>query len=171
MVFHLQAFSKSANYCYAGMSHNQGVLLLCEIAAQPFLELNGSDYHADAACKNAGKMYVFVFQTIHMPFYFLMLTEYSYLFLGDRATKGVGITQPAGWQDCGEALDHEELKGVVMPKGALANVSPPGAYLQYNEVRFLRLYRVGETAHAHFDSLISTLSIALSKSESDISFW
>jgi len=81
------------------------VLLLCEIAAQPFLELNGSDYHADAACKNAGKM----------------------------ATKGVGITQPAGWQDCGEALDHEELKGVVMPKGALANVSPPGAYLQYNE--------------------------------------
>ena len=72
-----------------------------------------------------------------------------------RATKGVGRTQPANWKDAGEALGHDELKGCLMPNGldsspirpsriliwAVANftgkgadVNPPGAYLQYNEV-------------------------------------
>jgi poly [ADP-ribose] polymerase len=52
-----------------------------------------------------------------------------------RATKGVGMTQPTNWQDAGMAFGHKELEGVYMPKGAASNVNPPGAYLQYNEVR------------------------------------
>ena len=43
--------------------------------------------------------------------------------------------QPVDWQDAGDALDHDELKGCWMPKGQAIEVNPPGAYLQYNEVR------------------------------------
>ena len=53
------------------------------------------------------------------------------------------MAQPEEWQDCAKALDHDELKGVVMPKGGLEQVNPPGAYLQYNEVSpglFAELY-------------------------------
>ena len=45
------------------------------------------------------------------------------------------MTQPTNWQDAGMALGHKGLEGVYMPKGAASNVNPPGAYLQYNEVR------------------------------------
>lgn len=51
-----------------------------------------------------------------------------------RATRGIGRTQPVEWQDAGEALEHDELKGCLMPKGAAKDVNPPGAHLQYNEV-------------------------------------
>jgi len=44
------------------------------------------------------------------------------------------MTQPVEWQDCGDALENEELKGVHMPKGPGMNVNTPNAYLQYNEV-------------------------------------
>ena len=65
----------------------------------------------------------------------------------------MGRTQPVNWKDAGEALGHDELKGCLMPNGAgnflirpgwilmwavtgrCADVNPPGAYLQYNEVR------------------------------------
>jgi hypothetical protein len=33
------------------------------------------------------------------------------------ATKGLGRTQPADWQDAGEVLNHDGLKGCWMPKG------------------------------------------------------
>lgn len=61
------------------------------------------------------------------------LGRYTKVFAGS-ATKGVGMAQPGEWQDCAKALDHDELKGVVMPKGRLEQMNPPGAYLQYNEV-------------------------------------
>ena len=104
--------SKSANYCYAHLSDNTGVLLLCEVAVAPFYERTGAEYNADAGCRAASA----------------------------RATKGLGRTQPAEWQDAGEALGHPELKGVHMPKGPAKDVQPdptgltPSLHLQYNEV-------------------------------------
>ncbi|KAH7344899.1 poly polymerase catalytic domain-containing protein [Rhizoctonia solani] len=104
-VYFADAFSKSANYCHAGQSKNIGIMLLCEVAVKPYLELNDSDYHADQNSKKEQKI----------------------------ATKGVGMAQPTEWQDCSDALGWEDLKGVVMPKGGLKQVKPPGAWLQYNE--------------------------------------
>ncbi|KAF8609300.1 PARP-domain-containing protein [Ceratobasidium sp. AG-I] len=104
-VYFADSFSKSANYCHARGSKNIAILLLCEVAVKPYIELNNADYHADKTSKAQNKI----------------------------ATKGVGMAQPEGWQDCADALDHDELKGVVMPKGGLEQVNPPGAYLQYNE--------------------------------------
>ncbi|KAG8718118.1 hypothetical protein FRC08_005891 [Ceratobasidium sp. 394] len=104
-VYFADSFSKSANYCHSRQSKNIGILLLCEIAAKPYHELLNADYHADQTSKNNNAI----------------------------ATKGVGRTQPGEWQDCAEALDNEALKGVIMPKGGLKQLDPPGAYLQYNE--------------------------------------
>lgn len=53
---------------------------------------------------------------------------------GHSATKGLGRTQPVDWQDAGAALDNDELKGCLMPKGPAQDINPPGSYLQYNEV-------------------------------------
>ena len=50
--------SKSANYCYAHLSDNTGLLLLCEVAAAPFYERTNAEYNADQGCKAAGAMYV-----------------------------------------------------------------------------------------------------------------
>ncbi|CAE6457586.1 unnamed protein product [Rhizoctonia solani] len=104
-VYFADAFSKSANYCHAGQSRDIGIMLLCEVAVKPYLELNDSEYYADQKSKDAQKI----------------------------ATKGVGMAQPTEWQDCSDALGWEDLKGVVMPKGTLKQVKPPGAWLQYNE--------------------------------------
>ncbi|KAG9103608.1 hypothetical protein FRC06_009618 [Ceratobasidium sp. 370] len=104
-VYFADSFSKSANYCHSRQSKNIGILLLCEIAAKPCHELLNADYHADQTSKNNNAI----------------------------ATKGVGRTQPGEWQDCAEALGNEALKGVIMPKGELKQLDPPGAYLQYNE--------------------------------------
>ena len=52
-----------------------------------------------------------------------------------RCTKGIGITQPAAWQDAGAALDHPGLRGCHMPKGPGKDFKDPQTYLQYNEVR------------------------------------
>ncbi|KAG9126988.1 Isocitrate dehydrogenase [NADP], mitochondrial precursor (Oxalosuccinate decarboxylase) [Ceratobasidium sp. 392] len=104
-VYFADSFSKSANYCHSRQSKNIGILLLCEIAAKPYHELLNADYYADQTSKNNNAI----------------------------ATKGVGRSQPGEWQDCADALDNKELKGVVMPKGALKQLDPPGAYLQYNE--------------------------------------
>jgi poly [ADP-ribose] polymerase len=51
-------------------------------------------------------------------------------------TKGIGRTQPVKWQDAGDALDNDALKGCHMPAAPGEDVSAqnPGAYLQYNEV-------------------------------------
>ncbi|THH11380.1 hypothetical protein EW145_g694 [Phellinidium pouzarii] len=99
-------FADSYNYCYAQSSGNIGILLLCDVAAKPCHELLSGNYNANEECKAANKL----------------------------ATKGLGQTQPVNWQDAGAALENDELKGCLMPKGAAENVNPPGAYLQYNEV-------------------------------------
>jgi hypothetical protein len=53
-------------------------------------------------------------------------------------TKGIGRTQPIEWKDAGEQLSNPALKGCHMPDGPGQNISPPGAYLQYNEVSTIR---------------------------------
>ena len=55
---------------------------------------------------------------------------------------------PDEWQDAGEALDNDELKGCLMPKGEAKKVQKNGGYLQYNEV-----------SHALFSTLIFRLSL------------
>jgi len=104
-VYFADMMSKSANYCHSYLSGNIGVLLLCEVAVRPWLELTNAHYAADQEVKRANKL----------------------------STKGVGRTQPIDWKDAGEALGHDELKGCLMPNGKSADVNPPGAYLQYNE--------------------------------------
>ncbi|KAG2049839.1 PARP-domain-containing protein [Suillus hirtellus] len=104
-VYFADVMSKSAGYCYASLSNKIGVLLLCEVAVKPFLEMNNANYNADEDCKKSMKL----------------------------ATKGVGMVQPTNWQDAGVALGHEELEGVHMPKGEALQVNPPGAFLMYNE--------------------------------------
>jgi poly [ADP-ribose] polymerase 2/3/4 len=47
--------------------------------------------------------------------------------------------QPTKWHDAGEMLSNPDLKGCHMPDGPGQDVSPPGAYLQYNEVSGARL--------------------------------
>ncbi|KAG1908515.1 poly polymerase catalytic domain-containing protein [Suillus fuscotomentosus] len=98
-------FADSAGYCYASLSNKIGVLLLCEVAVKPFLEMNNANYNADEDCKKSKTL----------------------------ATKGVGMVQPTNWQDAGMALGHKELEGVHMPKGEALQVNPPGAFLMYNE--------------------------------------
>ena len=50
--------SKSAGYCWAHLSHNTGLLLLCEVAAKPFYEQKWANYDADQGCKDADALYV-----------------------------------------------------------------------------------------------------------------
>lgn len=104
-VYFADMMSKSAGYCYASLSNKIGVLLLCEVAVKPFLEMNNANYNADEDCKKSKTL----------------------------ATKGVGMVQPTNWQDAGMALGHKELEGVQMPKGEALQVNPPGAFLMYNE--------------------------------------
>ncbi|KAG1769586.1 poly polymerase catalytic domain-containing protein [Suillus occidentalis] len=105
-VYFADMMSKSAGYCYAHLSNQIGVLLLCEVAVKPFLERTGGYYNADIECKKNNKL----------------------------ATKGLGVTQHTNWQDAGAALGHKELEGVYMPKGEASRVDPPGgAFLMYNE--------------------------------------
>ncbi|PCH33025.1 PARP-domain-containing protein [Wolfiporia cocos MD-104 SS10] len=108
-------FADSAGYCHSYLSNHTGLLLLCEVVAKPFFEQRDSNYNADEDCKKAQK----------------------------KATKGLGRTQPAEWQDAGEALDNEALKGCHMPKGPAKDVDTPlGLYLQYNEIRVRYLLMV-----------------------------
>ena len=51
-----------------------------------------------------------------------------------RATKGLGSVAPDEWQDAGDALNNEELKGCLMPAGEAKPQQKSGGYLQYNEV-------------------------------------
>ncbi|KAK7029695.1 hypothetical protein VNI00_014393 [Paramarasmius palmivorus] len=103
-VYFADMMSKSAGYCYPGLSGNVGCLLLCEVAAKPFYERYDAEYNADQSCKKANK----------------------------RATKGIGRQQPEKWKDAGKALGVEDLAGCVMPDGKPCNKDTPG-YLQYNE--------------------------------------
>ncbi|KAJ6573971.1 poly polymerase catalytic domain-containing protein [Mycena vulgaris] len=105
-VYFADMMSKSAGYCYPGLSNNTGLLLLCEVAAKPFYELTTAEYNADRGCKANKK----------------------------KATKGLGRTQPAKWKDAGKALGNDELVGCHMPEGPGVDTPiPAGGYLQYNE--------------------------------------
>lgn len=106
-VYFADMMSKSAGYCHPHLSGNVGVMLLCEVAAQPFYEKYDAEYDASENCLKAGK----------------------------RATKGIGRTQPKRWKDAGDALDHPELKGCHMPDGPCGQDDATGGkgYLQYNE--------------------------------------
>ncbi|KAL1675485.1 PARP-1-like protein [Schizophyllum commune] len=97
--------SKSAGYCYMGLSGQTGLLLLCEVAVKPFYERYDAEYDADKGCKKANAL----------------------------ATKGIGRTQPVNWKDAGEVLGNDALKGCHMPDGPCDNNADPKAYLQYNE--------------------------------------
>ncbi|KAJ7102466.1 poly polymerase catalytic domain-containing protein [Mycena belliarum] len=105
-VYFADMMSKSAGYCYPGLSNNIGLLLLCEVAAKPFYELVTAEYNADKGCKSNKK----------------------------KATKGLGQTQPGKWMDAGKALGNDELVGCHMPDGPGQDTPiPSGGYLQYNE--------------------------------------
>ncbi|RDX48655.1 PARP-domain-containing protein [Lentinus brumalis] len=86
-VYFADMLSKSENYCHANRSDNTGLLLLCEVLVKPFYEQYQTNYNADHDCKKAGK----------------------------KSTKGLGCTQPAEWQDCGDALERPDLRGCHMP--------------------------------------------------------
>ncbi|KAI0063109.1 PARP-domain-containing protein [Artomyces pyxidatus] len=103
-VYFADMVSKSANYCYTNLSNSIGLLLLCEVAANPVYELKDSNYNADQACKAANKM----------------------------ATKGIGQWQPDKWQDAGSALDNDALTGCSMPDGPGKQTTNAGGLL-YNE--------------------------------------
>ncbi|KAK0506495.1 poly polymerase catalytic domain-containing protein [Armillaria luteobubalina] len=103
-VYFADMMSKSAGYCYSGLSNNTGILLLCEVVAKPFYERNDAEYNADQTCKQNNK----------------------------RATKGLGRTQPMKWKDAGKSLGNDELIGCEMPDGGGSDVAT-GGYLQYNE--------------------------------------
>lgn len=50
-------------------------------------------------------------------------------------TKGAGKTQPAKWQDAGQALGNDALRGCYMPLGKPEDVPNMSSALQYNEVK------------------------------------
>lgn len=99
--------TKSANYCYASMSQNTGLLLLCEAElGKPMLKLTNADSNAGERAAKEGHL----------------------------ATWGVGGTAPKAWKDAG--CLHENLEGVSMPDCVtVAPGQTDGEYrsLLYNE--------------------------------------
>ncbi|KAG8874614.1 hypothetical protein FRB97_005781 [Tulasnella sp. 331] len=104
-VYFADASSKSLGYTHHHLSHNTGLLLLCEVAAKPYVELMHADYYADATARNAKAL----------------------------ATKGVGSWQPKEWNDAADVTGNDELKGVDMPIGPLDNGGGQHHGLYYNE--------------------------------------
>ncbi|KAJ6628417.1 PARP-domain-containing protein [Mycena sp. CBHHK59/15] len=108
-IYFADMVSKSLNYCHAYLSENNGLLLLCEVAAGPFYEQSNSNYGADIECRAANK----------------------------RSTKGLGRSAPARWTDAGVVLDNDALRGCMMPAGRrrLRTVQPAlhhNEYIVYN---------------------------------------
>ncbi|KAL1761238.1 PARP-1-like protein [Schizophyllum commune] len=85
----------SANYTHASLSGNTGLLLLCEVVAQPYHEAYEFDFQADQTCKKNGKV----------------------------ATKALGKMQHEDWTDAGEKLGRDDLRGVLMPGGHAKDLS------------------------------------------------
>ncbi|KAG8912809.1 hypothetical protein FRC00_003740, partial [Tulasnella sp. 408] len=88
-VYFADASTKSLGYTHYHLSDQTGLLLLCEVATAPMLELQDADYNAGDKCKSANAL----------------------------ATKGLGGIVPSGWKDVAELTGNDELKGVVMPVG------------------------------------------------------
>ncbi|KDQ63539.1 hypothetical protein JAAARDRAFT_29557 [Jaapia argillacea MUCL 33604] len=103
-VYFADMMSKSVGYCHASMSDQTGLLLLCEVVAKPFLEEVVGNYDADEDCMLGNKM----------------------------STKGMGKREPAAWQDAGEVLGRDDLRGCHMPTGRRKR-GHPDAFLRYNE--------------------------------------
>lgn len=99
--------SKSANYCYSGISDGTALLLLCEAdLGAPMLELTGSDYNAGEHAKAKGL----------------------------SSTWGKGTTGPSAWKDA--SCVHPSLAGIKMPDTSQGPPGPTGvqdAHLLYNE--------------------------------------
>lgn len=55
-VYFADASSKSLGYTHHHLSENTGLLLLCEVATEPVLELHGAAYDADQQCKKANAL-------------------------------------------------------------------------------------------------------------------
>ncbi|KAH8101624.1 poly polymerase catalytic domain-containing protein [Cristinia sonorae] len=104
-VYFADMMSKSAGYCHTHLSDGTGLLLLCEVAAKPYLELMNADYDAGEACRQASCL----------------------------ATKGLGRIEPSEWQDAGETLKVDALKGCHMPKGKPNDGGGNDYGLWYNE--------------------------------------
>ena len=92
------------------------MLLLCEVAVKPWLELTNARYDADKDVKRANKLYD---RPLFRPAPRSHVTR--------RATKGVGRMQPTNWKDAGEALGHDELKGCLIPNGSDTSPFHPAA--------------------------------------------
>jgi hypothetical protein len=90
---------------------------------------SNQDYDAGTSCKALNKMSVI----------FALISKHNKL-IRDRSTKGIGRTQPVDWKDAGEALSNDDLVGCHMPAGPGKDVSPPGAYLEYNEVSLVLFF-------------------------------
>ncbi|KAF8484155.1 hypothetical protein JB92DRAFT_3031242, partial [Gautieria morchelliformis] len=75
-----------------GLSDGVGLLLLCEAVVKPFHELVNSDFNADEGCKAAKALCVNLYVTCNRQLTSIL----------QRATKGVGKTQPVEWQDAGD---------------------------------------------------------------------
>jgi len=71
------------------MSDNTGLVLLCEVAAKPFLHRLQNTHHAAEECKAAEKS--------------LFKTQ---------------ATDHDAWEDAGKATGNEKLNGVLMPQVA-----------------------------------------------------
>jgi poly [ADP-ribose] polymerase len=84
-VYLADVSSKSANYCYPGMSGNVGCLLLCEVElSRPMYEIPTGNSNAQHEAEKHNCI----------------------------STKGVGRTVPQAWKDA--ACVHENLRGVTM---------------------------------------------------------
>ncbi|KAG8746593.1 hypothetical protein FRC10_004445 [Ceratobasidium sp. 414] len=85
----------SANYTHCHQSNGMGLLLLCEVVAQPFHEEYGFNFHADKTSKENGKV----------------------------ATKALGKLQHLDWKDAGEALGRPDMAGILMPTDKAKDMS------------------------------------------------
>ncbi|KZP00941.1 PARP-domain-containing protein [Calocera viscosa TUFC12733] len=104
-VYFADMMSKSAGYCHSYLSDRMGLLLLCEVAAKPFLELTQADYNAGDRCSGAKAL----------------------------ATKGLGRMAPTKWVDAATNLGWDDLKGTLMPGGPGESLNLQNASLMYNE--------------------------------------
>lgn len=107
-VYFADMSSKSANYCFASVSANMGLLLLCDVElGNPMLELKSANFNAGDDAKKQGCF----------------------------STLGVGGTAPPVWKDAGSV--HPSLGGVKMPDLASGTASSSSSAdwraLVYNE--------------------------------------
>lgn len=104
-VYFADMSSKSANYCWAHISANMGLLLLCEVElGNPLFEQANANYNAGMDARRNGSF----------------------------STLGLGSTAPPTWRDA--SCVHPDLAGVKMPDPDKAPPEYSGPHsLMYNE--------------------------------------